>query len=146
MRKAMHDFPVPAYILQIKLKWDNTDMSISTDKKLELLRDIRTENQRNRQLMQHRQQLLGGFGVMEIPEKGNINRDQAASSGIRGLRLRIFVSFLLLGGYIVANKLEWHYQEIDCSYVMQQINRTVSFEQLLSDGKALLDYEKAGIK
>lgn len=121
-------------------------MSISTDQKLELLRNIRMEDQRNRRLMQQRQQLLWGMDSVDMPEEGNINHDKAVSPGVRGLRFRIFVSFLLLGGFIVANKLEWHYQDIDCSYVMQQMNRTVSFDQLLSDGKALLNHEKTGIK
>ncbi len=121
-------------------------MSISTDQKLELLRNIRMEDQRNRRLMQQRQQLLWGIGSADMPEEGNINHDKAVSPGVRGLRFRIFVSFLLLGGFIVANKLEWHYEDIDCSYVMQQMNRTVSFDQLLSDGKALLNHEKTGIK
>lgn len=136
---------VPSYILQTT-KWDNDHMRISTDQKLELLRNIRMEDQRTRRLMQQRQQLLWGMDSADVPEEGNINRDKAVSPGVRGLRFRIFVSFLLLGGFIVANKLEWHYQDIDCSYVMQQMNRTVSFDQLLSDGKALLNHEKTGIK
>lgn len=121
-------------------------MNISTEKKLELLRDIRMENQKNRQLMMSRQRILGLAPSMDFPEEGNINHERAVSPMFRGLRFRIFVSFLLLGVFIIASKLEWHYQDFDCDYVMHQINDTISLDQLLSDGKALLNHEKTGIK
>lgn len=120
-------------------------MSISTDKKLELLRDIRLENQRNHQLMQERQHILEApsFGDASM---GNMDRGKGTSSAWRSLRFRIFVSFLLLGGFIVAHKMEWHYRDIDCGVFLQQMNASVSFEQLMQDGRTLLNHEKASVK
>ena len=45
-------------------------MSISTDKKLELLRGIRLENQRNHQLMQERQHILEAPSFRETSISG----------------------------------------------------------------------------
>ena len=70
-------------------------MSISTDKKLELLRGIRLENQRNHQLMQERQHILEAPSFRET-SMGNMDRGKGTSPGWRSLRFRIFVSFLLL--------------------------------------------------
>ncbi len=120
-------------------------MSINTDKKLELLRNIRLENQRNHQLMQERQHILEASSFMES-STGNMDRGKGTSPGWRSLRFRIFVSFLLLGGFIVAHKMEWHYRDIDCGVFLQQMNASVSFEQLMQDGRSLLNHEKASVK
>lgn len=120
-------------------------MSISTDKKLELLRGIRLENQRNHQLMQERQHILEAPSFRET-SMGNMDRGKGTSPGWRSLRFRIFVSFLLLGGFIVAHKMEWHYHSLDCDMFLQQMNESVSLEQLMQDGRALLNHEKASVK
>ena len=57
-------------------------MSISTDKKLELLRGIRLENQRNHQLMQERQHILEAPSFRET-SMGNMDRGKGTSPGWR---------------------------------------------------------------
>lgn len=120
-------------------------MNLSTDKKLELLRDIRLESQKNHQLMQERQHILEGPSLKDT-STGNMDYGKGTSSGWRSLRFRIFVSFLLLGGFIVAYKMDLHYHEIDCGFILQQMNQSISLEQFMQDGKALFDHEKTGVK
>lgn len=94
---------------------------IDTDRKLELVRTIRLQNQYNRQLCRSRQQLLYsndpyqekgeiyGLESVAIPVSGGINRKRNAktnlekeqgSSLLKGFRIRLVIAMLLFLAFV----------------------------------------------
>ncbi len=119
---------------------------MNTEKKLELLREIRLENQKNQQLLEERQRILG------IPVKSHtenvLYEHEPVNTHVKfnGLRLRILCALLLLGGFIVFQRLDIQYQGIDAGRVVDEITRTVSMEQLIQNGRVLFVNEETGVK
>lgn len=112
---------------------------MKTEKKLELLREIRMENEKNRVLMETRQRIVG------IPVGSGWDRQRDPQPfRLTGLRFRILGAFLLLGGFIVFQRMGVQYQGIDAVRVVDEITRTVSIEKLIDDGRVVLVHEETG--
>lgn len=119
---------------------------MKTEKKLELLKEIRLENRKNRQLMEERQRILGipVYSVSEEPF--DLKKADPHPHKFFGLRLRICGALLLLGGFIVLQRMDFQYREIDAGRIMDEITRTISIEQLIHDGRVVLIHEETGVK
>ncbi len=120
-------------------------VEMNTEKKLELLREIRMESQKNHQLMEDRQRILG-IPVKSSMESTHSRESCVPSTGFRGLRFRILGALCLLGGFVVFQKMDMQYRGIDAARVIDEITRTVSVEQLINNGRIMYFNEEAGVK
>lgn len=107
--------------------------TLTSDRKLELLRQIRQENQSNQMKIKSREAFLyGGERAYENPyhsyewerQLGEGAPETQERQAVSSFRVRLILALLLFAAFFYMDKTDYHVGNLNSSYVVQQIQDT----------------------